>query len=497
MNNKKELPLWARIGHGKPVTRREMIATGIIPFSATLFAPSLVTLLSKSASAASGQSCDNASASAMIPFITLNLSGGPAMSGNIVPRTVSGGQLDSLTKFGLGSGEGRSFEVATDFGGAAFPGAAIGGGNMGLPVSKFYDSVVTPFNGADTSNARSKTSFFYTAVASGDDTGSNHLDVTGMIQDMGLAGAQLPGLGVSDTPTGLGALSAKMPCPAPFVVGSVNDLTNALGYSSVVGQYKKSQHVAMAKLIADLSSEQARKLASMPGAEQMKKLIECVGIKNAELINVGSGDVNPFTATNQYGQQLADIWGVTLNNPNLGSQGAVFGAMVYNGLTGNCATVNLNTGGNDYHDNTRTNGDTKDAANGAIVGRILLTAELLNKPCFIYVIADGNVTAEETGVVDNTTVWKSDGGNRSASYCYYFNPAGRVTHITNTPHQIGGYSQGQATDQDFPTGADVEIAAQAIVVNYAAANNRMQYLDDKRILDGATRAMVQKIPVAS
>ena len=493
MNSKKEIPLWARTGHAKPVTRREFMASGVIPFSGTLFAPSLLTLLANTATAA--ETCDAAAGAAMIPFITINLSGGPAMSANTVVRTVAGNPLDSMTKLGLGSGEGRSFEPAVDFGGALFPGAAIGGGNAGLTVSKFYDGILTPFNGGDTTTAREKTAYFNMPVSTGDDTGSNHLDVTGMIQDMGLHGKQLPGLGTNDTPTGIGQLSAKMPCPAPFIVGSVSDLTNALGYSTVVGSYKKSQHVAMAKLIADLSGDQARRLASLPGAEQMKKLIECVGISNAALINQGSGDVNPFTMANMYGADLATIWGVTLNNPNLSSQGAVFGALVYNGLIGNAATVSLNISGNDYHDNTRTNGDTKDGANGAVVGKILKTAELLDKPCFIYVIADGNVTAEETGVVDNTTVWKSDGGNRSCAYCFYFNPRGRPVLISKTPHQIGGFTQGQVADQDFPTGADPEIAAQAIVTNYAAANNKISYLEEKRILDSAIREQVLKVAV--
>ena len=43
--NKKEMPMWAQLGHTKPVTRREFLATGVIPFSAWAVGPSIATLL--------------------------------------------------------------------------------------------------------------------------------------------------------------------------------------------------------------------------------------------------------------------------------------------------------------------------------------------------------------------------------------------------------------------------------------------------------------------
>ena len=44
-NKKQEIPSWAKTGHQKPVTRRELLAHGIIPFAGTLFAPQMMQLL--------------------------------------------------------------------------------------------------------------------------------------------------------------------------------------------------------------------------------------------------------------------------------------------------------------------------------------------------------------------------------------------------------------------------------------------------------------------
>jgi hypothetical protein len=46
------LPSWAAGGHGRPTTRREFLAHGLIPFAAYLAMPQLIQVLSSQAHAA-------------------------------------------------------------------------------------------------------------------------------------------------------------------------------------------------------------------------------------------------------------------------------------------------------------------------------------------------------------------------------------------------------------------------------------------------------------
>ncbi|RYZ67091.1 MAG: hypothetical protein EOP09_11620, partial [Proteobacteria bacterium] len=72
--DKKQIPYWARTGHAKPVTRRDFLSAGIIPFAANIFVPNWISLvLGNSAQAQTAAACD-AGAGGMIPFVTVNLS---------------------------------------------------------------------------------------------------------------------------------------------------------------------------------------------------------------------------------------------------------------------------------------------------------------------------------------------------------------------------------------------------------------------------------------
>ncbi len=486
---KREIPFWAKLGHKKPTTRREFLATGIIPFSAWAVPPSLTTLLLPKA--ASAADCSSAGPS-FIPFITLNLAGGPSLVSQVVAKKVNGENLRSYTKLGQGVGPGISFNVEKEFGNVEFAGTAIGGNTQGL-VSKFLTGLRNPrAQNGFVNPAIAKTAFVWSAVASGDDTAMNNFDVTGLVVKMGLTGAQLPNIGRVDSSTGISQKPALLPPPAPFIVGNLNDLTSALGYASGLAGMKTSQKTAIARLIASVSGSQAKRIAETPGAQLIAEAVECIGVKNVDLVRTGGGDVNPYTVGGSVSTEMARIWGVNLGNINATTQNTVFGAMVYNGIVGNAATVNLNMGGYDYHDNTRTTGDTRDLAAGGIVGRILETAALVNKPVFIYVCADGATVSQEAGTADGP--WMSDRGISGMQYIIAYHPAGRPATSSS---QIGGFNDGQAADGSFPTGNSPDLAAQAIFANYAAWNGRIDFLDQYGVIrDADIRSKILKFSKA-
>lgn len=475
--DKKEIPFWAKTGHARPTTRREFLASGLIPFSAWALAPSLTSLLSSSASAQAAD-CAAAADSSYIPFITLNLSGGPSLASQLVVKNLNGGNLSSYTKLGLGTGPGFSFNPVKEFGNVEFSGTAIGGNTQGL-VSKFLTGVRDPRAQNMRINALDNTAFIWSAVALADDTMANELDVTGLVTKMGLSGQKLPNLGVSDTATGIGQKAAILPPPAPFVVGNVNDLTNALGYTAALRNLSLGQQSALARVISRFSGSQIRRIASSTGANALEKIVDCAGIRNVDLVSNGSGDVNPLAVGGALSTELARIWGVNANDRT--SRDAVFGSLVYNGLVGNASTINLNMGGYDYHDNTRTTGDGRDLTAGAIVGKILETAAFLKKPVFIYVCADGATTSQESATADSP--WTSDRGIAGMQYILAYSPTARPQTSGN---QIGGFNDGQAADGKFPTGTSASLAAQAVFANYAAWNGRMDFLEQYRVLGDAT-----------
>lgn len=482
---RKDVPMWAKTGHAKPVTRRDFLGAGLIPFAAYAVAPSLSMLLTPM-SAEAQAACGAATATGYIPFITIKLSGGASLAGGIVTKDLNGNFLPSYSKVGGGSGPTYSYNVTKDFGDMEFPGVAIGGTTTGL-VSKFLQGARNPrnVNNAPRPAALDKASFVWQAVSSNDDSAMNPFDITGLVIKMGLQGGKLPNLGRADTSTGIGAKSTLVPPPAPFVVGNVNDLANALGYTAGLKDLSTAQKTAVARTIASMTSSQLQRLATTAPQQAVTSLVDCAGVKNVDLIASGGGDVNPYTVAT-LGTDLAAIWGVQATDRT--SQNATFGAMVYNAISGNASTVNLEMGGYDYHDNTRTTGDTRDLAAGEVVGKILETAAYLKKPVFVYVCSDGATVSAEASTADG--MWVSDRGIAGVQYMIGYHPTARPV-VTGT--QIGGFNTSQAADGRFATGNSPELASQAVFANYAAWNGRTDFLEANRVLgDQALRDLTIK-----
>lgn len=462
--------MWAKTGHRRPVTRREFLGAGLIPFSASMIVPNWLSLLLPSSAQAA--SCA-ASSGEMIPFITLNLAGGAGLAGNFVPHDQGGQMLSSYNLLGLG----RAPTVEREFGNVPF----AGGG-----VSRFLAGVrqAAP-------NAISKTAFVAVCVGSRDDSSENKFSADGLVAKAGLAGSLLPNLGRrGGTPTGMGQLPAVVAPPAPLIVNSFNALTSSLGYAGSIGtSLKQSQKQALASMISRLSESQSRKLAGMQNGADVKNILDCAGIKNESLVAQGTNAVDPRLDA-QAGGQISTIWNINANTGN-GNQDLVVSSMVYNALKGQCGSVSLEIGGFDYHDNTATTGDGKDLEAGVAVGRILETANALNRPVFLYVTSDGATVSVQTDNSGARSAWASDRGTAGVAYVLYFNPAGRPQ---TSSFQIGHFTNGQVAATNTAIGESPESAAAAVFANYLRLNNRLDLYSgiagralDARFLDQVLR----------
>jgi hypothetical protein len=448
---KKELPLWARTGHGRPVNRREFLASGLIPFSASMLMPNWVNLLLPNEAQAA--TCP-LPAVGLMPFITLNLAGGAGLAGNYVAQDQGGQMLPSYSITGLG----KAPPVEREFGNVPFAGLS-----NGVLISKFLQGLreTAP-------TALAKTAFVATCVRSRDDSSENKFSVDGLLAKAGVAGTLLPNLGrVGNSPTGISQAASTVAPPAPLIVNNYNALTSSLGYAGALGNsMKPAQKQSLAKLIGRLTDSQSRKLASVSTGPEIKNVLDCAGIKNVDLINQGTNGVDPRQDA-QAGAQLSTIWNINAGT-GAGSQDLIFGAMTFNALKRQSGSVSLEMGGFDYHDNSRNTGDGRDLEAGRTAGRILESAAALNQPVFLYITSDG---ATSSAVSDNLGApWVSDRGTAGLSFMLVFNPAGRPA---TSGFQIGHFTKDQVADETLPTGSSPEAAAAAVFANYLAVNKRL------------------------
>lgn len=438
--------------HGKPVTRRDFLASGLLSFSASFVLPGFLATLARSGSAQAQEVlCKVVGESGLCPFISIKLSGGMAMSANFLPLDKGGQLLQSYSKMGMGLG--ASLPVSYEFANKATFFA-----NSGLLQG--VRAQATALTLADAN-------FVGVCVRSQDDSSGNKADITGLVAKAGLNGSLLPNLGRANTATGVGQQFAYVSPPAPLVVGRYEDIPGSLGVSGSLSVLNQTQKSNLFKGIQGLSSSQATALQNMTGGDLLKKLLGCANAANTNLIaNAQSLDINPLVNA-----EFSQIWGIN-NNTNKSAENFVCATMVYNAIKGNTSTINLEKGGYDYHDGTRTSGDARDLEAGILIGRVLQSLALMGKKGFIVVTSDGSVSSAESDIAGSP--WVSDRGSAGSAYMIGYDPAG--AHQVKAS-QLGHFTSGQAVDDTFLIGDSAELAAAAMFVNYLAFNGKLNLVE--------------------
>lgn len=440
-------------GNG-PVTRRDFLAAGAIPFVGRVTAPTVFSLVSQWARAQESQ-CPNAATSGadrLAAFVTLNLTGGAMLAGNYVPMDAGGQTLPSYNKLGLGN---SSLPITREFNNAPFAGDGI-------------SQLIEGLRESCSSEARTNTAFIAIPCRGQDDSGDNKYDASGMVAKAGLIGDDLPNLGRNDTSTGVRQDYAQVKPPNPLRVRSYNDLAGAVGGSGsgALASLSTDQNVSLFRLIQNLNTRQSQRVLASSGGNILSQLVQCASGKNTEL----AGKAVPPIDVRQ-NAQLAEVWGVNANT-GAGNENVVFGSMVTAGLTGAAGTVGLERGGYDYHNNTRTTGDERDRIAGSIIGRVLQSAHVLSRPVYLYVTTDGACSAPVSE--SRSAPWRSDRGSAGMAFVFAYHPNGRPA--TNG-FQIGQFNSAQAADDDFITGGSPALTSAAVFANYLKFNNRMDLLE--------------------
>ncbi len=447
------------LSHNKrPMTRRDLLSAGVYSFAASMTLPTLAGMMAPRTAFAQAANCPSASSgSSMIPFVTLNLSGGAGLAANYVPTDAGGNLLPTYNKLGMGN---SSLNIETEFGNVPF----AGDDGTGVLISK----LLTELRNNSTPATLANTAFVAIPVRSRDDSSMNPFDASGMVAKAGLVGSDLPNLGRRASDTGTRQMYAKIKPPTPLIVGNYYDIASALalGATGPLSNLNDEKKVSLVKLVNNLSDSQVQKVNADAGGRMLANLVRCSTGKNVEL----SQKPQPTVDVRQ-DASLASVWGVD-GGTNSRDESVVFGSMVNAGLLGYAGTVNLERGGYDYHNGTRTTGDDRDGRAGAVIGRILESAAALNKKVFIYVTSDGAVVSPESD--DRAAPWRSDRGSAGMAYILAYDPSGRPQ---TSGHQIGQFTAAQAADDKFVTGNNPELAASAAVANYLKFNNRMDLIE--------------------
>ncbi len=479
-------------GHKKPVTRRDFLAQGAIAGGAYVVAPSLLAgFLGRSSEAhAAAVNCGQTTAGGLgIPFICFDLAGGVSMSNaNVIVGDQAGDPTNftdaGMIKYGLIPGDNtediriNNGLIDTQFG---LPFHVQSGFRLGM-LSKMSASTIANTDGA------------VICARSGNDTSNNpHNPMYGLYKFVNMAngggGASMGELvnligsrdrdsggrsiapasmiDLTQRPTKVSRPSDAMGVADAGRLGQI--LTNASDRSALLTTIQRMSHRKADALREDaMALQDAMHRATFCSASDARETFTRVGNPNLldprqdQAITGGGGFTPIFSvAEADRGGSRNDIFAKTASIMKL----------VVNGWAG-AGTVEV--GGYDYHNGTRTTGDTRDFEAGQAIGAALEYAARMNQQLMVYVFSDGSVAGDRGGQTDGSgrIVWRGDNGGTAAVFMLVYNPPGRGGRVTMRTRQIG-YARDSASVETNANAVanNVEALAYSIVLNYMALHN--------------------------
>lgn len=461
MENKKDKkPL---LYHGrKPVTRREFLASGSVPFMAWVAAPSLLTTFSKMGIAQAQDLCKVNAAASLPPVVTVNLNGGWRATGNWIALTEGRELLPSYGIQGMGSAANLVGMIVKDGHFRNKPPFYSGSG--------FLAGVQTSNVANLASEALKNTDFLGMPVQSQNDSDINKFDISYLLGKAGMVGKILPAMGQTDNGIGVSNSSAFAMPKAPLIVNNVDNIVNALGVGDRLATLSHAQKTKMFKASQQLSQIQARKIASLTGGTLLDRLLGQANADNTRLIENPSGlDLDPIT-----NPAFAAVWGLMGNNNTpvpRNSQDYVNAALVYNAINGNSGSIGIELGGYDYHGSTLADTIAMDTAAGVVIAKILQSFHVMKSPGFIVVNSDGGVGAPRSDIpgVDPT----ADRGDAGGIYMMAYDPDNRAQSIDSQVGHMKNDPDAEAADDRFLVGGNPEIAAAGVFANYLSFAGKM------------------------
>ncbi|MGH8219917.1 MAG: hypothetical protein ACREUT_15350 [Steroidobacteraceae bacterium] len=485
--------------HPKPVTRRQLLAAGLIGSQAYVLVPSVLAgLLAKPrvARAALDQdvsnliaSCGITAGAGKIPFIVFDLAGGANLTGSEALIGGSGGQLDFLSTAGydrLGV-PGDMLPTSPN------PGSASGTFiDTSLGLAWHSDgAMLRGIQSKASAAAQTGTNGVAIAAVSQTDTQTNPHNPMYGIWMAGANGQLLTLVGTQATTSGGNSMAPAALIDlseTPSVIRRSSDVTGLVDTGQLGTMFPGDPQASVAVLESTARLSGGTDTASLtgklgaPGVQvfpgnstadaSLKTAMLCGDAKAADLVNTfgDPSSLNPDLDTNIVGAGNSIFTAADYQDSDIKATAAVM-KMVISGFAG-AGTVTL--GGYDYHDSTRATGETKNFHAGVCIGACLEYAMRMGKPLMIYVLSDGSLVS--TGMADNSAAgrgkygWQGDSSTSANTFFLVYNPQGRPQLAPGGPgNQIGYYSaDGSVNTSSSPAANAVNLLVQTVILNYMA-----------------------------
>ena len=446
-----------RTGHGRPVTRREFLARGLIAGTSTIFLPSLATIVNRAHACDVGAPDNGLIGAGKIPFLGIDMGGGANISGSNVMVGGIGGQedfisLDGYESLGLPNAIApQNVGVDRSFGIAMHPNSALLRGMLDKTSAA----------------TRANTNASLIPARSENDTGDNpHNPIYG-IAKAGANGEFVATIGTRNSDTGGRSTAPNYMITAELTPTRVSNRNEAIGLSGGEADGFPSGRVAQATSILS-----QLKLGLINEAQATEELIQCGYDKSLETFN---SPILPSDLDPEADAILTNIFpnGEISDDRDFRKAAATM-KVVVNGY-GGCGTMEF--GGRDYHQDPRPETDGKDFKIGQIIGASMEYAAALNKPLMIYLFSDGAVVADRDNPEDDgngTTKfrWRSDNSQRAASVMFVYSPnlaSAAIMRNGNASQQLGyARDDGSVETSATPFANSVVQLSELAILNYMA-----------------------------
>jgi hypothetical protein len=469
--------------HGDPnkMSRRQLIAQGFLNGAGVVAAPSVIsTLVSQRAFACGDQ---QEALPSNVPVMVLDLAGGGNLVGpNIVPGK-EGGQDDVIG--GLGTlGISGSIQAVKKFG-----------------LSWHNESMILRgMEGIIPAEAMEKVKGIVFANKSLDDNDTNPVNPSHALIKAGLNGRLVPFAAGNGRVEG----TAKSKLPQSSVVSGLTpvQISSSSDANALVKKHQLANDLSpealdkILKTAANMSESALCEFNKKSLSEQLQAVCGCKHDKSLKIMT-------EFSEENVSPARDTEIQALYTNTFGIDSQEAAYAKLLVNNFAG---VGVLQKGGFDYHNGSRSRGDSKDLMLGDEIGRIIAYAHAINKPIAIVVLTDGAVVsngATEGGYngalqgdlnsagrgdlnpliqdeqLGQKLAWRSDGsGVRGAAVMFVYHPSGVKLRRSA---QIGAFEDGGIVKEVNAISGSGKNLVAAITANWLALQGKQG--DISKIMD--------------
>jgi hypothetical protein len=440
----------------RPSSRRDFLGQMAGALATYTLAPSLLSLLKQNLLMAQEGAC-GAGAEVMtgrVPVLILDLAGGANIAGSNVMVGGPGGQTDFLAdykKMGLPDSMLPSLPGQLD-------------NSMGLLFHN-DSGIMRGIRARANAAIRSRVDGIVFCADSNDDTGNNPHNPIYWLARAGAAGdlATLAGTRGSDSGgNSTIPISSINPTLRPVQLNRPEDALNLINIGKLSELFPNNAK-AILRATEQMSTRHLATFNQQTLPQQLKTLVECGYIESQDIID----RFTPGAVNAALDPQVTSLFDVV----NDASERRV-ATMVKLLLDGRLGAATVEKGGYDYHDQTRSTGETRDFEVGSLIGKSMALASAKGKDLLIYVLTDGGVSASRT-VTDNSEggrgklVWTGDSGDTGATFMLLYRHSGKPG-LRSTNRQIGSFTSKGVLGGSSILANSVTNLSKAIVANYLA-----------------------------